>query len=487
MDVRGIKKSICLSKDHNVLRDIGLFELEQHDGSDPNVPYWTVLYGIVYDVSDWTSVHPGGSRMIRLISGRDGTQFLESYHHFNAVHKVSSVIINRLSRNIIGRFKPNDTDKQHTIITKSLKCGNDAFYDTLCERVDRYLKRSNISYHGYSPFFNHMDCILTFALYLITAVGTWFHTAYYTEYLWAILHGIICARCGFLQHTASHRAYKSILMNEFVAGFSDILGMDHNMWLLKHVVFHHIAPNILGIDPDVMASQPWTRFHPTLPLKWYHKYQCVYIPFSGAFFSFSWILTEIVIGMRLLLHKLNIISGKFVLEYGYGFHVNWNTFSIANWIFGKTWFFSIHLLLRLLCVSKDGSWIIGVVLVAYFTLGTVLIGTFSMNHLHAELFADVNENDNDNMHWSVLQVFNSANWSSRSRFWCWMSGGLNHQIEHHLFPSMHHQNYALISPIVEETCKEFDIPYRDQGNVIRCLIKVEKYLYDMGRPRMRED
>eukprot|EP01083_Nonionella_stella_P198968 730060_1 len=103
MDVNKIQQ-VAESHVKKAKRNITLSELEKHDGTDPKIGYWTVLYGNVYDITNWSTIHPGGSRMIRMVSGRDGTPFIESYHHYNAIKKVSSMIINKLP--IIGKFTP---------------------------------------------------------------------------------------------------------------------------------------------------------------------------------------------------------------------------------------------------------------------------------------------------------------------------------------------------------------------------------------------
>ena len=61
--------------------------------------------------------------------------------------------------------------------------------------------------------------------------------------------------------------------------------------------------------------------------------------------------------------------------------------------------------------------------------------------------------------WAVHQVETTVNFARDSRILCWYLGGLNFQIEHHLFPHVCHIHYPAVSKIVEATCKEFGVRY----------------------------
>ena len=83
-------------------------------------------------------------------------------------------------------------------------------------------------------------------------------------------------------------------------------------------------------------------------------------------------------------------------------------------------------------------------------------------------------------HWAVQQVQSTCNWGSASPFWNWFSGGLNHQIEHHLFPSVAYYHYAAIAPIVKQTCEEFRIPYRNFNSLPVAMYNCYSYLHELG-------
>jgi fatty acid desaturase len=84
--------------------------------------------------------------------------------------------------------------------------------------------------------------------------------------------------------------------------------------------------------------------------------------------------------------------------------------------------------------------------------------------------------------WAAVQCQTSVNWSPGSWFWNHVSGGLSHQIEHHLFPSICHTNYVHIQDVVESTCKEYGVPYQAERNLFTAYGKMLKHLKQMGRP-----
>ena len=82
--------------------------------------------------------------------------------------------------------------------------------------------------------------------------------------------------------------------------------------------------------------------------------------------------------------------------------------------------------------------------------------------------------------WAAVQCQTSVNWASGSWFWNHFSGGLNHQIEHHLFPSICHTNYVHIQDVVQSTCEEFGVPYRSEASLWTAYWAMVAHLRNMG-------
>ncbi len=83
--------------------------------------------------------------------------------------------------------------------------------------------------------------------------------------------------------------------------------------------------------------------------------------------------------------------------------------------------------------------------------------------------------------WAIHQMMTTADFSPNSRIFSWYVGGLNYQIEHHLFPNICHVHYRKLSQIVKETAKEFGIPYNVQPTFIRAVWSHGKMLKQLGR------
>jgi linoleoyl-CoA desaturase len=81
----------------------------------------------------------------------------------------------------------------------------------------------------------------------------------------------------------------------------------------------------------------------------------------------------------------------------------------------------------------------------------------------------------------IHQIQTTANFATRSRLVTWFCGGLNFQIEHHLFPKMSHIHYPEVSKIVKATCQEYGIKYIEFPRVTAAMRSHWKLLYDLGR------
>jgi linoleoyl-CoA desaturase len=82
----------------------------------------------------------------------------------------------------------------------------------------------------------------------------------------------------------------------------------------------------------------------------------------------------------------------------------------------------------------------------------------------------------------VHQAETSVDFSRRSRLTSWLLGGLNFQIEHHLFPRISHVHYPAISRLVEQTCREFGIRYTEHRSFWAGIGSHFRWLRRMGMP-----
>ena len=82
--------------------------------------------------------------------------------------------------------------------------------------------------------------------------------------------------------------------------------------------------------------------------------------------------------------------------------------------------------------------------------------------------------------WAIHQLSTTVNFSTKNKIVNWFTGGLNHQIEHHIFPHISHVHYTKISEIVRKTAKEFNLPYNEYKTTRSAILSHFKYLKQMG-------
>ncbi|HEX6550915.1 MAG TPA: fatty acid desaturase, partial [Gammaproteobacteria bacterium] len=82
--------------------------------------------------------------------------------------------------------------------------------------------------------------------------------------------------------------------------------------------------------------------------------------------------------------------------------------------------------------------------------------------------------------WAVHQIESTINFARNNKVVCWLVGGLNFQIEHHLFPRICHTNYPALSKLVKQTCEEFGVRYRENPSFRSGIASHFRWLRRMG-------
>jgi linoleoyl-CoA desaturase len=99
----------------------------------------------------------------------------------------------------------------------------------------------------------------------------------------------------------------------------------------------------------------------------------------------------------------------------------------------------------------------------------LLVIQIAVNHEVPETQGNVVEGEP--IDWGAHQVLTSHNYSVSSSAALHFSGGLNMQIEHHLFPSVHYSHYPALSRLVREACVEFGLPYHTSTSIWQAMAK----------------
>lgn len=308
--------------------------------------------------------------------------------------------------------------------------------------------------------------IVPFILILTVFENPWLVTL-----MW-VLMGFGMSGVGLsIMHDANHHAYsKNANVNIILGKLLDTVGGSNVNWRIQHNVLHHTYTNVSGMDEDI-DSGILMRFSPEQKMLKGHRYQHIYAWFLYGFMTIMWVFSKDYAQFkrykeRDLLKTQNITPRRF----------------LTTLIIGKTLYLGTVLALPLI-FSAMPWWgtLLGFFLMHFIT-GLTLACIFQPAHVvPTSDFQAPDETGNIKTDWAVNQLLNTANFANKSRLFSWYVGGLNYQIEHHLFPNICHVHYRKISHIVRETAFEYNLPYHTYSTFLEALRGHAKMLYNLGR------
>jgi len=270
------------------------------------------------------------------------------------------------------------------------------------------------------------------------------------------LLGFTLAGVGFnIMHDACHGSYSDKKWVNHLLGLSlNALGGNAFIWRYKHST-HHTYTNVDGMDDDI-AKSPLLRQCESQKWLPFHKYQHIYIMFFYAISSIVWITV--------------FDFNKYLKQRA---SVNYFKMKISDhlifWI-SKFFYIFFYLVIPIYFVGYK-SWIIGFI-VMHVTMGYTLALVFQLAHVVEDTnFISCSDNSGALKidEWAIHQLSATSNFSYRNSFLNWYLGGLNYQIEHHLFPGISHIHYPAISFVVKRTCEEFNLPYHNFPSMSRAI------------------
>lgn len=344
------------------------------------------------------------------------------------------------------------------------------FFRTLNQRVNNYFKENKISRNGNWRL--HLKTAIMFIIFLspyfllLTLDLTW-----WIQLLLTIVMGIGMAGVGMnVMHDANHGAYSSKKwINKLMGSSMYILAGNVYNWQVQHNVLHHTYTNIHGYDEDLEAGRI-LRFSKHAKWHKFHKFQQYYGIFLYGLLTFNWALTtDFFQTKRYLKRKLSF--GNLPKPF--------NQWSIL--IITKMLYFGIWIVIPLLYFNIAWWKVLIGFFIMHYVAGLILSVVFQLAHVVDE--ADIllpNPTGTMKNTWAIHQLFTTVNFSPNNKLVNWFVGGLNHQVEHHIFPNISHIHYSKISEIVKKTAKEFDLPYNEYKTTRKAIVAHFKYLKEMG-------
>ncbi|UZD22511.1 acyl-CoA desaturase [Algoriphagus halophytocola] len=310
------------------------------------------------------------------------------------------------------------------------------------------------------------------SLYLvpIALVITGVATTTFQLFACYITAGIGMAGVGMgVMHDANHGSYsKKKSINTLVGSTLEMVGASSMVWKIQHNVLHHSYTNIDEHDDDINAPF-FLRFSPNGELNGLHKYQHLYAWFFYSLSTLSWVTAKDFIRLTRY-HKKGLVKGKNAYR---------NT--ILKLIAFKLIYFFIVLGLPIIFTSFSVGLILLAFVAMHFVTGFTITMVFQIAHIVEVVDFPVADHEGIVEGERMLhQLATTCNFSPNSRALGWFVGGLNYQVEHHLFPDICHVHYRKIAPIVKATAQEFNVPYYSKPNFILAVLDHFKMLYVLG-------
>jgi fatty acid desaturase/predicted heme/steroid binding protein len=418
--------------------------------------------GKVYDVSGFLDKHPGGADQLLMAAGRDVTHFFDSYHGA----EIRKLIASKCK--YIGDFEGSPSNP------KFLE--QDVFYSTLEQRVQNFFTSSKQDPKVHVPFFiaSAIVVIATLVLWYAAVASVCGGYSILVSLLLALLCGFTSALVTFNSHDIYHFAWThSPRVWKVVGGmYCSVHGLSSYIWCYQHVIGHHVNPNHDQLDPDVSTKKvDFWRIKPFQEWAPHYSLQYIYMPLLFTLLSIKMKIQDF--HSMIILKKADIIinppSGTqvFIFFTTKALHIFYRVILPSFYIPLPP-----LLLLNLLLELVMGFW-----------LGFIT----QLNHVNADVVYPDPKSSKFDMAWSEMQILTTADYATGSRLWNFLSGGLNSQVIHHLFPWILSVYYKDLAPILVQTCKEFGLKYNSYRTLWEMWSSHSKYLKDMGRREKAHD
>ncbi|HMI77191.1 MAG TPA: acyl-CoA desaturase [Ferruginibacter sp.] len=351
---------------------------------------------------------------------------------------------------------------------------NNDFYQSVKNSVEEYFTNNKIKRTGDWRLFSKTLILVFTAIAMYTLILFAPISGLVALLMCAVL-GIALASIGFsVMHDANHGSYSTRpKLNDFLGLSLNAMGASSYFWKQKHNIIHHTYTNVDGIDDDI-AKSPIIRHCESQ--KWVpaHKVQYLYL---------------------LPVYSLSTIFWIFIMDFTKYFSRKifttdaWKMSAKNHIIFWTTKFLYITFYMAIPIMGWGFlPWLAGY-MVLNVVMGLFLSLVFQLAHVVENTeFEHVPLDATKHMElaWAEHQMKTTANFAMGNKVISWFVGGLNYQIEHHLFPRVSHVHYPVISKIVMEKCKEYNLPYNKYDTMFEAVASHFRVMISLGKRPVAE-
>jgi linoleoyl-CoA desaturase len=345
------------------------------------------------------------------------------------------------------------------------------FYSTLNQRVNEYFKSRNLSRTGNVEMF--VKTIFMFSLYIIPYVMmiTGMVTNLWAMFALCCVMGVAIGGIGLsVMHDANHGAYSSKTWVNNLLGLSlNVVGGNAFNWKVQHNVLHHTYTNIHDVDEDI-SPRGVLRLSPHGEWKSFHRFQHFYAWFFYGLMTIVWVLVKDYVRIQ------KYQKDGMVKKQKASFAGEWTVLVLSKSIYVLYIF-----VLPMVLLSLTWWQVLLGFLIMHYIAGFILAVIFQPAHvIDGTEYPLPDEGGKMDNSWAMHQLYTTTNFANDSRLLSWYVGGLNFQVEHHLFPGVCHVHYRKISGIVKSTAEEFGLPYKAEPTFFGALCGHARLLKQLG-------
>lgn len=349
----------------------------------------------------------------------------------------------------------------------------EGFYDVLKKRVDEYFTTNNIDPLGNRKMYLKTAGVVSmyvipYAL-MVSGIGASSLLVFYG--LWFLMGiGMVGIGCSVM-HDSNHGSYSHNKgLNKYFGKIIALVGGYEVTWKIQHNILHHTYTNIDGLDDDIDAGI-FLRFSPHSKKYMMHRFQHYYAWILYGLLTLQWATIKDFIQIYDY-HKKDLLKKE---------KTNLRKALMQVSIY-KILYYCYIMVIPIAVMGMAWQHVVIGFLIMHFTAGLLLSCIFQLAHVMEDcefpLPTDDRKMENS---WAIHQLLNTANFSPKSKIMSWFIGGLNRQIEHHLFPHICHVHYVEIAKIVKQTAISFNLPYKEQPTFVHALVNHGKMLRKLGK------